>query len=483
MAMDPIRFRVRDIEFFERPVQLRLPFRFGVVTLRQCPQAFVRVRIEDAAGRPSWGQAAEVMAPKWFDKNLALSNEDNFDQLRQVLADARAHYLGDATPATAFGHFARHYAAHLEHGRGRGFNPLLAAYGPALLDKALADAACRAAGQSFYAAVHGNLLGIAPQGTGLAPDLDGFDWGAFLGALRPAASIAARHTVGMVDPITAADVQEPVDDGLPQTLQEVIARHGIRHFKIKVGGDLSHDLPRLRSLAGVLPGPAAGCFVSLDGNEQFDDAAHFSAWWREVRADPALAGLVQAVGFIEQPIRRDRALEADIDAAQLGLPVIVDESDGELDTFVQARRRGYRGVSSKSCKGLYKSILNAARCQVWNRAAQADGAGRFFMTGEDLTTQAGLGVQQDLALVNLLGLGHVERNGHHYVNGMAALARSEQLRFLQAHPDLYEDTHGAVRLRIEAGRIQLGSLACTGLASACAPDFDTMQPMAVPAHA
>ena len=36
-----------------------------------------------------------------------------------------------------------------------------------------------------------------------------------------------------------------------------------------------------------------------------------------------------------------------------------------------------------------------------------------------ITTQAGLAVQQDLALVNPLGLTDVERNGHHYVNGMA----------------------------------------------------------------
>ena len=70
------------------------------------------------------------------------------------------------------------------------------------------------------------------------------------------------------------------------------------------------------------------------------------------------------------------------------------------------------------------------------------------MTGEDLTTQAGLAVQQDLALVNLIGLRHVERNGHHYVNGMAGLPQREQDDFLAAHPDLYERSHGAVRLKI-----------------------------------
>ena len=120
------------------------------------------------------------------------------------------------------------------------------------------------------------------------------------------------------------------------------------------------------------------------------------------------------------------ALETELARADLGKPVIIDESDGELDTFARARGARLRGVSSKTCKGLYKSILNAARCAAWN--AQ-EGEARYFMSGEDLTTQAGLSVQQDLALVNLLGIRHVERNGHHYVNGMAAPAAAEQAGF------------------------------------------------------
>jgi hypothetical protein len=84
--------------------------------------------------------------------------------------------------------------------------------------------------------------------------------------------------------------------------------------------------------------------------------------------------------------------------------VIIDESDGELDTFVRARVLGYGGVSSKNCKGFYKSIVNLARCRLWN--AEGANAG-YFLSGEDLTTQAGLSVQQDLALVALLGLADV----------------------------------------------------------------------------
>jgi hypothetical protein len=120
---------------------------------------------------------------------------------------------------------------------------------------------------------------------------------------------------------------------------------------------------------------------------------------------------------------------------------------------------------------LYKSVLNAARCAAWN--AQ-EGSRRYFMSAEDLTTQAGLSVQQDLALVNLLGITHVERNGHHYVNGMAAQPQAEQDHFLRAHPDVYERSHGAVRLKIKDGRIAISSLACIGYASAAMPDFCAM---------
>ena len=83
MNAPPIR--VREVRLYERPVRLRMPFRFGVVTLREAPQAFVRVRIEDGQGRSAWGASAELLAPKWFDKNLALTNEQNFDQLRLAL--------------------------------------------------------------------------------------------------------------------------------------------------------------------------------------------------------------------------------------------------------------------------------------------------------------------------------------------------------------------------------------------------------------
>jgi len=111
--------------------------------------------------------------------------------------------------------------------------------------------------------------------------------------------------------------------------------------------------------------------------------------------------------------------------------------------------------------------LNAARCANWGEG--------YLMSAVDLTTQAGLSVQQALALVNLLGITHVERNGHHYVNGMAGVPEAEQAAFLAAHPDIYHRGDGVTRLGIKDGRIAIGSLDRVGFAYGAEPDFSVMR--------
>jgi hypothetical protein len=474
-SASPPRVTVREVRLAERDVRFRMPFRFGVVTLTESPQVFVRARVALDDGREGWGMAAEMLAAKWFDKTPALTNEDNFVQLRTSLRICADLYLGDRTARTPFGLFAAHYPAQVAACGAKQLNPLVASYGPALVDRAVLDAVCRLQGASFFDAVRANVPGIAPAE--LAPDLAGFDFDAFLRGLRPLASVHARHTVGLVDPITAADqsAKTRVNDGLPETLEEVVTEYGHSYFKLKVGGDVRADLARLTAIAAVLDRADAPYHATLDGNEQYANVDAIAELWSAMERAPALRRLVASTLFIEQPITRKAALDADVSALSARRPVIIDESDGQIDSFVAARARGYRGVSTKSCKGFYKSLVNAARCAQWNAAG---GTPISFMSAEDLTTQAGVSVQQDLALVALLGLEHVERNGHHYVNGMAALPIGEQNAFLKAHPDLYARIAGAVRLRILEGRLAIGSLSCPGYAVAAEPDWATMRPLA-----
>jgi len=98
---DAPRLRLLEATFHERPVKLRLPFRFGVVTMTEAPQVFVRVRIRLADGREGEGVSAEMLAPKWFDKSPALSNEDNFDQLRRSLAMACKSLMASGDSSTS----------------------------------------------------------------------------------------------------------------------------------------------------------------------------------------------------------------------------------------------------------------------------------------------------------------------------------------------------------------------------------------------
>ncbi len=468
-----MRLRVREVRCYERNIRFRTPFRFGVVTLREAPQLFVRVRVETEGGAGGWGCAAELLSAKWFDKNPALSNEENFEQLRDSLRLAARRYSSRREFRSPFELYADSYEAHVAECAERGLNGLIAAYGPALLDRAVLDGVCRLQAVSVFDAVRRNLPGLAPHP--VIEDLARLEFDRFLEGLEPRGDIHARHTVGLVDPLTEGDLdpRDRIGDGLPETLEEAIASYGHSYFKIKLCGEAERDVGRLEQTARVLDRRPDPYFVTLDGNEQYASAAELEGLLQAISARPALGRLAASILLVEQPLPRDRALESNLASLQPPYPVIIDESDDSLDAFLRARQCGYLGISSKGCKGLYKSLINAARCALWNQ----DSPSRpYFLSAEDLTVLAGIGLQQDLAIAALLGLEHAERNGHHYVDGMAAAPRAEQAAFQAAHPDLYEERLGAVRSRIEGGRMRIGSLRVAGFGSAVEPRWEELTP-------
>src|SRR5205085_274906 len=157
-------FRVMAIELYERPVALRIPFRFGAATVTHAPQAFVRARIRltdgSSSGTVAHGAAAELMIPKWFDKSPQKSNAQNVSDLRKALVLAAEAYTSDTSSRTAFGHAAAHYHPVLAAGEAAGLNALAASYGPALIDRAVLDALCHGLGLSFEAAIRANAPGM-----------------------------------------------------------------------------------------------------------------------------------------------------------------------------------------------------------------------------------------------------------------------------------------------------------------------------------
>ncbi|MEJ7687006.1 MAG: amidase family protein [Variovorax sp.] len=343
MTLAPPLVRVIAVDFFDSPYRLRLPFRFGAVTITQGLQAIVRVRLRHADGRVGEGYAADALAAKWFDKSPLLSDDQNVDQLRAALGLARDAYLA-APPSTCFDLYAAHDRSLVDSGAALQLEPLVTHYGPALLDRAVLDALCRIEGLSFAQAMRANLAGMHAHP--IIADLPDFDFGAFLRTLTPQDRLSVRHTVGLLDPITAAD-QAPgqrVDDGLPETLEEVAATYGNRYFKIKVSGQNAYDLDRLRRIAAALDSIPDPIHITLDGNEQYADADAMVELWQAMAAEPALRRLCSATLLIEQPVTRRTALAQPVDALARLRPVIIDESDGALDAFPRAKALGYRRV-------------------------------------------------------------------------------------------------------------------------------------------
>ncbi|WP_417812490.1 hypothetical protein [Thalassospira alkalitolerans] len=474
--MPDFRFCVDEVSLFERPVKFRMPFRYGIVTLEAAPEVYVRVRISTADGATAEGISADLLAPKWFDKSTDFTNEQNFEQLRKSVLMAADRYVDPARIDTAFGHHAAHEEAHHAACVACDLPGLVASFGIAQIDRAILDACCRVRGISVFDAIRTNLPAITAA---TAPDLDGFDIAQFLSTLTPKESIDIRHTVGLTDAIWESDIadEDRIGDGLPQSLEANCKFYGLRSFKIKLCGDAEADIARLAQIAEVLETQVGDYFCTLDGNEQFEDAKQFLEFWHTVLGDPQLEKLARSVQIVEQPINRLKALEAPLGVLGDLVPVEIDESDADIDAFPKAIALGYRGVSSKSCKGIYRSLLNRARVEMLNQGAGGE-AGAYFMSAEDLSTQAGVALQQDLSLASLIGCTHIERNGHQYGDGLSGISAPWRKALQAAHPDMYVEQGERLCLDIRKGKIDLRSLQVQGFGVLVSPPFDDMRCLA-----
>jgi hypothetical protein len=439
---------IRDISFSERLVRFRMPFRFGAVTVEEAPQVFVAASIEVEGHGRALGASAELMVPKWFDKDPKLTPAETVNELRRSLDITRELYFADNRRDTAFGLHAAVIGPQIPACERQGIPPLAANFGPAEIDKAILDALLRALNVDFFTGVKRNICGLDAR---LTPDLDREEIEHFLAERKPLHRIAVRHTVGLGDSVGS--------------LEAVIRETGCRYFKIKLCGEPVADRARLVEIASLFAKLNLNYRATVDGNEQYFERKSLAALVAALSDDSDLQPFAGRLLYIEQPFPREATWNEPLGALGDRFAFIIDEADGSYDAFPKARALGYRGVSSKCCKGLYKALLNGARAEKWNRAEGL----QTFIAAEDLTCQAGLAVQQDTTLAAFLGIWHAERNGHHYVDGFADAPVAEARAFLAAHPDLYEDSGGRIRLAIRDGNLSIDSLAVPGFASGVDP--------------
>lgn len=471
---DALDVRVVDSRLGVLNAFARMPFRFGVVTIYAAAQATLELTIETRDGKRSSGYAADFLSYKWFDKRPERTPEQGSADLIRAITDAVEAYSGNGF-APAFAHWRDLHAGLENAGIARDFNRIGANFGVSMAERAMIDAIGRLSGHGFDAMMRGSLLGI--DETSVFAELETGSLAAALPA-APLAEIGLRHTVGLVDPISDADIApgDRVDDGFPETLEEYLRDDGVRYLKIKVSGDTVVDLDRLAAIWRAVELAGHPVSVTLDGNEQYSSIDEFAGLMEAIRARPDLAALLDAILFVEQPVERSVALATPLDVAALktvGAPLLVDESDGWTTAFSEAMECGYRGVSHKNCKGVFRSFLNNALAAKRNREA---GEARYFLSAEDLTDLPVVSLQSDLVAVASLGIPHVERNGHHYFRGLDHLSEAEQVAALADHPDLYRRQGDVVALDVSGGTLGVGSLQVPGFGFAEAPDMSRLVP-------
>jgi hypothetical protein len=452
------RFTLSPFDFFVRHTRTRFPFRYGIASMTDVPHLFARTTVT-VGGKSSFGLSSEGLPPKWFTKNPATTFEQDLPEMLQVISHAAKLAEEIARSPVSFFDFWRElYRRQSDWADARHIAPLLANLGVSLVERAALDGLCRVAGEPVHRMVAANRLGLRLGE--IHPELGDAQPRELLPA-APLTSCFVRHTIGLGDALSAADVPpgERVDDGLPQDLESAVREYGLRYFKVKLFADAERDLARLRELSRLLERQTGGeYFLTLDGNENFKNFEAFREFWQKAAGEPGLRELWRRILVTEQPVHRDRALSDDPGAALRAWPdrprLIIDESDGALGDLPRALALGYDGTSHKNCKGIVKGIANACLLEKRRRGGE-----RVILTGEDLCNLGPVALLQDFAMMALLGIEHVERNGHHYYRGLSLWPADWQDAVLSAHGDLYtRHRDGFARMHIREGRVTLGSV-------------------------
>lgn len=467
-----MKVAVKDVRVGLRNSTVRIPFRYGNSCLTRCPQAVLFATIE-VDGSTVTGFSGDCLPPGWFDKSAGKGFDEQIaDMLRSTQQAIDSFSSTLEQPKTFFEGWSESYRLQQEWGQEEGLPSLLASFGLSLVERAIMDGMARKAGVSFHQAVQENLFAIRPGD--VFPELKGCELPEWLPAVAKT-SIFVRHTVGLSDPLTASDIPqgERLEDGSPQALEEYVTDTGTSYFKVKVANDLDRDLGRLVAIARIVEKHRGNDYqVTLDGNEQYKDPAEFDQLVDGIRRSVELTRFWANVLVVEQPLPRSIALDSSYTSGIRTLckskPVIIDESDGELRDYSRAIDCGYRGVSSKSCKGAVKALLNAGLTWKLN---QQGGKAQYVMTGEDLCCVGIIPVQSDLCLAATLGLDHVERNGHHFHPGLKYLTTEQQEDALELHSDFYARRGDRVAPCVRDGSFHIASLQCVGFGFGVEPQW------------
>jgi L-alanine-DL-glutamate epimerase-like enolase superfamily enzyme len=432
--------RICAVEYRTEEYLYRTPIKFGGVAVDRATLLHVALTVETVGGVVAVGHGSMPLGNVWAFPSRRLGYAETLgamlalaERLRRLYADCPVvghpidftHTLEPAFFRAATDVSAeRHLADPI---------PALAALVVASpFDAALHDAFGHVHRRSCYATYGRDLL---PNDLDhyLGAEFEGRHLSEFI-RTTPVRSLPLYHLVGALDPLTPAEVRQPVADGHPEHLAEWIWFNGLTHLKIKLNGDDSAwDVNRVLAIEQVTAAAQAergvtAWYYSLDFNERCPNVAYLLAVLEQLRTRaPRVLARIQ---YIEQPTARDlTALPANpMHAAAAVVPVVVDESLLGRESLEQARALGYSGAALKACKGQTQSLLLAAAAQHYG----------LFLCVQDLTCPGAALVHSAGLAAHVPGVAALEANARQYLPAANAA-------WLRTHPGLFQVTDGRVR--------------------------------------
>jgi len=383
----PTDISLKSVTVEQERIGYRAPIKFGGRVVTDAVLLHVHADVETRDGRRARGFGSMPMSNIWAWPTREVPAEKTLAAMIELgcrLAAEADQYRGQGHPLDITTDLAgTHEATTQDVVRSLGIEepmPRLAQLVAASpIEAAIHDGFGKALGLNSY-----NALGPEFVSRDLSAWLNEDFRGEYLDryTLRePKPRMPLYHLVGALDPLTEADVQQPIGDGLPETLGQWIAADGLTHLKIKLNGDdLNWDVERVLGVEreAVAAQTARGCrqwHYSLDFNERCADVSYVLDFLRQIeeRNPAALA----RVHYIEQPTHRDLKAHPHhrMHAAAKVKPVVIDESLIDFESLLLSREMGYSGVALKACKGQTEALLMGAAAQKYG----------MFLCVQDLT--------------------------------------------------------------------------------------------------
>jgi L-alanine-DL-glutamate epimerase-like enolase superfamily enzyme len=408
--------RVREVKHAYEDYTYRSPIKFGGMVLDRVTLLNVEMTVETRAGKVANGFGSMPLGNVWAWPTRQLAYDQTLTAMKAVAARVADIYR--TFPTTAHPIDVTHQLEPSLFSAAENVARQLALIEP------IPKLATLVAASPFDAALHdafGKVHGLNCYKT-YGPDFMTHDLGHYLGpdyagetldryvTPEPKPRMPLYHLVGALDPLTDADIQQRINDGLPETLGEWIKADGLTHLKIKLNGDdLAWDVNRILGVNRVAEEVqrqrgVTEWFYSLDFNERCPNVAYLLDLLRQVN-DQAPAGY-NRIQYVEQPTARDlKANSANKmhEAAKLR-PVVIDESLIDLESLYLAREMGYTGVAFKACKGQTQTLLLAA-------AAQKLG---LFRCVQDLSCPGASLIHSAGIAAHIPGVAAIEANSRQY---------------------------------------------------------------------